>query len=145
MKLTLFIVLAALYVAACAATDGLFNRLIFREHRRLPHDSTEKRLVYLRGEWSWISLVFLLYLGLVAPSLASWAIGGTRYVLVFWVVFLLVHWNVIVGRLVFDRWFGDTPGMKLGALGWIRTSAWVSVIGRLILAVIVAIVAARTG
>ncbi|MFN7950828.1 MAG: hypothetical protein U0610_03805 [bacterium] len=143
MKLVLFVLFATLYVIACAATDGLFNRLVFREHRRLSYFSTEKRLIYLRGEWSWISVLFLLYLGLVAPSLASFAIGGVRYLLVFWLIFALVNWDVIFGRIVFDDWLGDLPSMKLFRLGWIHTSIWVSIGVRLALAGVIAFALAR--
>ena len=145
IKLALFAAFATLYVVACAATDGLFNSLIFREHRRLSYFSTEKRLIYLRGEWSWISVLFLVYLGFVAPSLASLAIGGLRYLFVFWLIFLLVNWDVIFGRIVFDDWLGDTPSMKLFGLGWIHTSIWVSIGARLVLAAAIAYALRRFG
>ena len=70
----------------------------------------------------------------------SW---GSLARLLHWLIFLLVNWDVIFGRIVFDDWLGDTPSMKLFRLGWIHTSIWVSIGARLACAAGVAYVLRR--
>ena len=146
MKLFLFVVVSALFTAAVAATDGFFNRLIFREHRTKSYFSDEKQEIYKRWEWNAISILFLIFIPVVVPVLASYAIGGWDYVLFYLLVFLLVDWDMIFGRIVFDDWFGDIPSMKLPGIGWLHTPLWPNVATRGVLALVVAgILAIRHG
>lgn len=116
-----FVVLSFLYVVACAVTDGMFNRLIFREIRTFSYFSEEKKPIYERNEWTFVSFFFLIFIGFIAPVLASHAIGGMKYVFIFLAVFCFTSWDLIFGRIVFDDWFGDIPSMKLPFKGWLHT------------------------
>ena len=121
MSASWFVVLSFLYVVACAVTDGMFNRLIFREIRTFSYFSEEKKPIYERTEWIFVSFFFLIFIGFIAPVLASYAIGGMKYVFIFLAVFCFTSWDLIFGRIVFDDWFGDIPSMKLPIKGWLHT------------------------
>ncbi len=130
MSIFWFVVLSFLYVVACAVTDGMFNRLIFREVRTASYFSEEKRLIYERNEWISVTFCFLIFIGFIAPVLASYAIGGMKYVFIFLTVFCFTSWDVIFGRIVFDDWFGDIPSMKLPFVGWFHTPLKQNLYGR---------------
>lgn len=121
MSMLWFLVLSFLYVVACAVTDGMFNRLIFREIRTCSYFSEEKKPIYARNEWVAVTFCFLIFIGFIAPVLASYAIGGMEYVFAFLAVFCFTSWDLIFGRIVFDDWFGDIPSMKLPIYGWLHT------------------------
>ena len=118
--MTLFVAASAAYVAALAVVDGFFNRLVFREVRKLPYESPAKEPIYALPEWGVIGAVHLVFLPVVFPCLTAWAIGGLKYVLAYLAVLCLVQWDMIFGRIVFDDWFGDTPSIALPGLGWRR-------------------------
>jgi hypothetical protein len=99
----------------------MFNRLIFREIRKASYFSEEKKPIYERNEWVFVTFFFLIFLGFIAPVAGSYAIGGMKYVFVFLAVFCFTSWDLIFGRIVFDDWFGDIPSMKVPVRGWIHT------------------------
>lgn len=60
--------------------------------------------------------------------------------LVYWIVLLLVQWDVIFGKLVFDDWLGDSPSICLPKVGWLSFSLQLVIAGRIILAAILGFV-----
>lgn len=114
-----FVVCSIMYITSLAAIDGLFNRLIFRENRKLPYSSEHKQKIYnAYWEWKAIGLILLFFLPVVLPSIVSYYFGGISYLITYWIVLLLVAWDVIFGALLFDDLFGDSPSFALPFIGW---------------------------
>jgi len=139
MPLLIFITLSSLYIGSLAIVDGLFNRLVFREDAKFPYESKEKKSIYKLPEWKYIGVIFLIILPVVLPCLVSYFIGGLYYVLVYLSALMVIQWDMIFGKLVFDNWFGDKPSIALPFIGWINTNlsdvVWVRIIIFLILLV----------
>lgn len=144
-KLIAFLVTSGLHVTLCALTDGYFNRLIFRELSPLPVRSNEKRPIYDRKEWVYISVFFLIGIAVVIPSCFAYLIGGLGYVLLYIVVLLLIQWDVIFGRILMGDWFGDLPAMKVPKLGWVRLNLKMAILVRVVAAVILTWAAVKIG
>ena len=137
MNQWLFVVISVCYVAALAAVDGLFNRLVFRGSRQLPHHASEKQTVYTAREWGYVGLILLVLLPAVLPTVVAYAVGGMEYVALYWIALLLVQWDMIFGKIVFGDWFGDTPSIALPGIGWLRFDLRVIIATRVVLAAIV--------
>ena len=135
--MTLFVLISAIYVFCLALIDALFNRLIFREIKKLPYAAKEKQIIYKNWEWQGIGLILLVILPMVLPSLVSYLVGGWKYLGIYWVIFLTIQWDVIFGKLVFDDWWGDTPSIALPFIGWRQFNLKRVVWSRLILALII--------
>lgn len=133
MSVLSFILFSIVYVVACAITDGEGNRLIFRRHTREPYSSKWKRRLFKKKEWAIEGLFFLIFIGVVAPVVASYAIGGLKYVFIFLAIESFISWDVIFGKIVFNNWFADTPSIKLPVIGWIHISLKSSLVMRLVL------------
>lgn len=118
MNHLVFVLFSGLYVVFLAVVDGLFNRLVFREHRKLTYHSPEKKDLYKRWEWSAIGVVFLIILPILLPIFAALYLGGLNYVFLYVIVLLLVPWDMIFGALVFDDFLGDTPSIAIPLYGW---------------------------
>lgn len=118
MNLFTFILLSLIYVISLAIVDGIFNRLVFREYKKLSYSSKEKQEIYNLPEWRTIGVFLLILLPVVIPVSASFLIGGVRFVFIYLIVLMLVPWDIIFGKLVFNDWFGDTPSIALPLLGW---------------------------
>lgn len=135
MNIVLFVTISSVYVTSLALIDGLFNRLVFREKRKLPYNSDFKKDIYKSWEWAGVGVVFLVILPVIVPVVASYAIGGLSLVLVYLMIFLLVPWDIIFGWLVFDDPFGDTPSICLPYFGWLNFPLWPVQIARIVLVV----------
>lgn len=132
----IFILISALYVIALATIDGVFNRLVFRSNASLPYEHKLKQKIYTMSEWQYIGLILLLVLPLFFPIVASYAIGGWPKVYVYLIVLLLVQWDMIFGKIVFNDWLADQPSIALPYIGWTSFSLKFIVISRLLLATI---------
>lgn len=128
-----FLLFAFLYNLSLAAIDGLFNRLIFRDIRKLSHFSSSKQKIYHLPEWGYIGLIFLILIGIVFPTLASYFFAGWKFVFLYQAVYWLSPWDYIFGKLVFSDWLGDTPSLKIPWIGWIHLSLLQYTIIRLVL------------
>lgn len=115
-----FILLSAIYTALLAITDGLFNRLVFREIKDEPYESAKKQAIYKSWEWRYIGLIFLIVLPIIIPGIAAYFLGGVKFVLIYLAVFSLIQWDVIFGKLVFNNWLGDSPSIALPYFGWFK-------------------------
>lgn len=135
MNEVILVMLSILYLTSLAVVDGLFNRLVFRNKRKLSYFSEYKQHIYKRWEWKAIGIIFLIILPVVLPSFTAFIVGGFSFVTLYWVVLLVVPWDIIFGRLVFDDWFGDRPSIALPFYGWINLPLWPSIIIRVVLAV----------
>ena len=144
-KLIVFIVLSAMHVIFCALTDAYFNRLIFREIAKLPVLSKEKKEIYDRKEWSYVSLFFLIGIAVVIPCGFAYLIGGFSYVLIYLAILAFVQWDIIFGKVLMGDWFGDIPSMKLPKFGWLRVNLKAVVLVRLVSAVVLVYFAIRLG
>lgn len=163
MKKTTFIIISVLYLTSLALVDSLFNRLVFRQERTLPYLSQQKEIIYKYWEWKAIGVIFLFFLAIILPSVISYVIGrlsppennqqppksttnrGISFVTLYWIILLLVPWDLIFGALVFDNIFGDTPSIALPFYRWIHLSLALSLIIRIILATIITILKIRLG
>jgi len=136
IKEIVFILISALYIILLAVVDGLFNRLIFRENRKLSYFSKIKQEIFKRWEWTVIGILFLIVLPVIIPVTISFFIGGIKYVLLYLLILFIVPWDVIFGRLVFDDYFGDTPSIALPFVGWLNIPLKIVYTVRLILVLI---------
>ena len=134
-----------MHVIFCALTDAYFNRLIFRELAPLPVRSDEKRPIYERGEWVFISAFFLIGIAVLIPCGFAFLIGGLSYVLLYLAVLAFVQWDIIFGRVLMGDWFGDLPAMKVPKLGWIRLKLGWCVSVRIVIAALLVLAAVRLG
>ena len=141
MKISVFVLFSILYVITCAATDGVINRLTFREHVDEPYTSSWKKKIYKRSEWTFIGILLLILIGFLYPSIASFAIGGIKYVFIFLAIFSFVSWDIIFGKIVFNNWLGDSPSIKLPGIGWIQVTLKKSLILRAIFGVLFSVAA----
>ncbi len=116
-----FSIISIAYIASLAIVDGLFNRLIFRDNRKLSYQSNEKQQIYKSWEWGYIGIIFLIVLPVIIPFFVAYFFGGQKYVLIYLFWLFLIQWDMIFGKLVFDNWFGDTPSLAIPIIGWIRT------------------------
>lgn len=144
-KLIAFLIVSGAHVTFCALTDGYFNRLIFRELSPLPVLSSEKKPIYDRKEWIYISIFFLIGIGVVIPCCFAYLIGGLSYVLLYLAVLMLIQWDVIFGKVLMGDWFGDLPAMKVPKLGWIRLNLKLAIAIRVITAIILVWGALKVG
>src|SRR3989338_1836038 len=135
MSGTIFIILSILYLISLATIDGLFNRLVFKEKRKLSYSSSYKKNIYKKWEWKIIGIIFLIFLPLILPSVIAYMSGGITLVTTYWIIFLLVPWDMIFGALVFDNCFDDTPSIALPFYGWVNLPLWLVIIIRIILAI----------
>ncbi len=133
MNIYLFIIVSSLYIVSLALIDGLFNRLIFRDIKKLPYESKEKAVIYQLPEWRYIGVFFLVVLPVLIPLIVSYFLGGLQYVLVYLAVLLFWQWDVIFGKLVFEDWFGDSPSIALPFVGWLKFNIFVVIGVRLVL------------
>lgn len=145
MKEAIFIILSTLYVTSLAIIDGLYNRLVFREKRKLSYFSPQKKIIYKYWEWRVIGVIFLIFLPIILPSVIAYLIGGIFFVTLYWVVLLLIPWDIIFGALVFNNWFGDTPSIALPFYGWINLSLSKVMIVRLILTIVLIVLKNKFG
>ena len=145
LKLVAFLVLSAAHVTFCALTDAYFNRLIFRELSHYPVRSEQKRPIYERGEWVYVSIFFLIGIAVVIPCGFAYLIGGLSYVLLYLAVLAIVQWDIIFGKVLMGDWFADLPAMKVPKLGWIRLNlaAWVA--ARMVIAAVLIWAAVKIG
>lgn len=116
----LFILLSGVYVLSLATIDGMFNRLVFRKKRKLSYFSRHKQPIYRLWEWKVIGVVLLIGLPIVIPVLVTFALGGWKYVLLYLATLLIIPWDILFGRIVFDDWLGDVPSIALPKIGWIH-------------------------
>ncbi len=137
--LTGFILCSVIYVCSLAVIDGVFNRLVFRENRKLSYFSPKKRQVYQMSGWKVIGIVLLIVLPLIIPIAVSFALGGIKFVLIYLIVFTLIDWDIIFGKLVFDNWLGDTPSIALPKIGWKHIDLKKSILIRVIFLIILTI------
>lgn len=72
---------------------------------------------------------------MIIPITTSFIFGGLIYSLIYIICLLVVPWDVIFGKLVFDDWFGDTPSISIPFVGWLSFPLWLVVITRLTIAV----------
>lgn len=119
-KILIFIFVSVFYIASLAVVDGMFNRLIFQKQRTLSYFSNEKQQIYKNWEWKVIGIELLIVLPFIIPSIVAFAVGGSKYILIYFAIFCLMQWDMIFGKIVFDSWFGDTPSLALPYLGWIH-------------------------
>ncbi|KKP47624.1 MAG: hypothetical protein UR39_C0003G0027 [Candidatus Woesebacteria bacterium GW2011_GWA1_33_30] len=128
----LFVFASSVYVTSLAIIDGLVNRLIFRENSKLSYFSAEKQEIYKRKEWFWYCFLFLIILPFVIPTIFSFLIGGIQYVLVYILILAVIDWDIIFGKIVFDKWFGDLPSICLPFIGWVHFKLLPTIIIRLL-------------
>jgi hypothetical protein len=140
MQIILFILFSILYIISLITVDSMFNRLVFREHRVFSYDSLEKKAILARYEWKVIGVVLLLILPFVIPFCVSFYIGGINYLLIYIIIFSLIQWDVIFGRVVFGTWIGDTPHIALPIFGWVSMKLKNAIKLRLIIAIIAGII-----
>lgn len=136
MNFILFIVISFIYITSLALIDGLFNRLIFREIKQFPYESKEKKNIYQLPEWKYIGLILLIVLPIIIPIITTYALGEIIYTIIYLILLLLIQWDVIFGKLVFNKWLGDTPSICLPYIGWIQQGIVKTIIIRLILSAI---------
>ena len=131
--------MALTYLTCLAVVDGLFNRLIFREDRKLSYTHQNKIEIYARWEWKYIGIFYLLFLGLGLPIMTSFFLGGVRYVEGYLLIFALFQWDVIFGKMVFNDWWADEPSIFLPKFGrvWMSLGTWISL--NLVIAVVIGI------
>lgn len=134
-----FWVISAVYVSLLAIVDGVFNRLIFRAHRTLPYDSLHKSKIYTLPEWRYIGVILLFILPAVLPLPISYALGGWPKVIEYLIILMLVQWDIIFGKIVFDDWWGDSPSIALPYFGWFSFPLKYIVLGRILVATVLAI------
>lgn len=132
-----FITISALYVCCLAIIDGVFNRLVFRSNKKLPYEHIAKQKIYLLPEWRYIGVILLVVLPVFFPAAAAYAIGGWQKVLTYLIVLLLVQWDMIFGKIVFNDWWGDKPSIALPFIGWTSFSLRLIIISRIMLAIII--------
>jgi hypothetical protein len=137
MKEIWFSLLSIIYIVSLAVTDGLFNRLVFRQARKLPYKSTKKREIYNYVEWRWVGVIFLVILPVILPMTVSFLFGGWKYLMIYLFWLLVIQWDVIFGKLVFDDWLGDSPSISLPHVGWITLPLKLVIVVRLIVAIAV--------
>ena len=114
----IFILISIFYVISLAILDGVFNRLVFRENRKLSYFSETKQRIYKLNEWKYIGLILLVILPIILPTILILFCLNLRYFLLYLVVLVSVPWDNIFGKIVFDDWFGDTPSIALPIVGW---------------------------
>lgn len=114
----IFILISIFYVISLAILDGVFNRLVFRENRKLSYFSETKQRIYKLNEWKYIGLILLVILPIILPTILILFCLNLRYFLLYLVVLVSVPWDNIFGKVVFDDWFGDTPSIALPIVGW---------------------------
>lgn len=120
----IFVLCSAVYVICLALIDGFFNRLIFREHRKLSHYSEDKQKLYVMWEWQVIAILLLFFLPIALPILLTLTLGGVRYMTAYIIVLLLIPWDMIFGAVVYDNWQADVPSFMLPIIGWVRIPLW---------------------
>lgn len=136
----IFIIASMIYVTSLAVVDALVNRLIFRENHKFSYFSPEKEKIYKMKEWQWYCFLFLIVLPIVIPVTLSYLIGGPQYILIYVLVFVLIDWDIIFGKVVFDKWFGDLPSICLPFVGWIHFKIVPTIIIRLVLAILILLI-----
>lgn len=134
-----FILISLVYVISLALIDALFNRLVFREDRKLSYFSYSKQKIYQLPEWQYIGVVLLIILPIVFPILTIHLFLGVKYMTLYLIVLVLVPWDNIFGKIVFGNWFGDTPSIALPFVGWLHFNLRQSLVIRAILALILII------
>ena len=103
------IILAVLFQICLATTDALFNKMI-RNHVENWEDL---------GEFEWITLTLLVGCSFLPAGML--ATISFKAVWLYGVIFCFVQWDMIFGKIVNNKWFGDTPMMKCGGK-WLRIS-----------------------
>ena len=124
MNEAIVVILSALYVMSLVIVDAYFNRLIFRTQRKLSYFSPEKQRIYSHWEWKVIGAALLIFLPILLPSTVAYLVGGIHYTTLYLIVLMLIPWDILFGRIVFDDWFGDTPSIAVPYLGWKHTPLW---------------------
>ena len=127
----IFILISAIYIICLALVDGLFNQLVFREHASEPIDSEVKQRIYTLPEWKGIGIVLLAILPAILPTIALLILSDLEHLLVYWIVLLVVQWDMIFGKVVFHDWWGDIPSICLPIIGWQRYPLWLMTLLRL--------------
>ena len=99
--MVVMIILAIFFQFCLALTDAFFNKMI-RERIENWEELSE-------FEWITVTLLFgctFLPAGMLAlvSITAAW---------LYLLAFCFVQWDVIFGRIVYKKWFGDTPMMKV--------------------------------
>lgn len=115
---TIFILVSIFYITSLAILDGIFNRLVFRENRKLSYFSETKQRIYKLNEWKYIGLILLIILPIILPTTLILFYLNLKYLLLYLIVLVSVPWDNIFGKIVFDDWFGDTPSIALPVVGW---------------------------
>jgi hypothetical protein len=100
--LVVFIILAVIFQISLACVDAFFNRMI-----RNNIENWEDL-----DDYHWITL-FLLFFCTFIPVGMIWMISEF-HALIYGICYCIVQWDVIFGRIVYGKWLGDTPSMKIG-------------------------------
>jgi hypothetical protein len=130
-------ILSILYLTSLAVVDGLFNRLIFREKRKLSYFSEYKQEIFKLWEWRGIGFIFLLFLPIFLPVVTLYLFAGITYVTTYLIILILFPWDFIFGALVFNNWLGDTPSIALPYFGWTNFPLWKVTLVRILLAMLI--------
>lgn len=136
MNNLIFITISVVYISALSLVDGIFNRLVFRENRKLSYFSKVKQEIYKMWEWKAIGVILLIVLPIILPLIISYLIGGAHLVLLYIIILCLVPWDIIFGKLVFDDWLGDTSSIALPFFGWKHISLNKTMVIRIFSAII---------
>lgn len=136
-----FCTIAALYILCLALVDGLFNRLVFREKRKLAYAAPAKQRIYQHWEWQYIGLLLLVILPVGIPVIVAFSLGGLQYVWIYLALLMVLQWDVLFGKLVFDDWWGDTPSIALPGIGWMHHDLKSVILARLSLAALFGVLA----
>lgn len=130
-----FITISTIYVTTLAVIDSMVNRLIFRENYKLSYFSPTKQTIYKRPEWTLYCFLFLIILPVVIPVLVSYSLGGIKSVITYVLIFAVVDWDIIFGKIVFNDWFGDFPSICLPKIGWVHFKLWPTIVIRLVITI----------
>lgn len=135
-----FTLVSIIYITLLAVLDGVFNRLVFRENRKLSYFSETKQKIYKLPEWRYIGLILLIILPIALPFIVIIILLGVKYFMLYLFILMIVPWDNIFGKIVFDDWFGDTPSIALPVIGWKHFKLKTTILFRVIMTMTLAVI-----
>ena len=117
-----FIILSILFQLCLACTDAYFNKMI---RKNIPNWEELK-------DFKWITLVLLIGCTFLPPGII--ALFSLRFAAIYGLCYCFVWWDLIFGKIVYGKWRGDMPSIKVGGT-WHRMKLWKAIALRVLIGI----------
>jgi hypothetical protein len=120
--LILFVILSVVFQTCIALVDAFFNKMI-----RTNIENWENL-----DEFKWITIFLLGGFTFLPPAIII--LISPFYGILYGICFCFVPWDIFFGKIVYGKWFADTPSLKIGSK-WYKMKLWKAIVLRILIGI----------